>query len=149
MAICRSQPCNPLSPGVTFANHVFVLLVIPQHEVFLPLVWRGLPELAAGAAVPAAAPAASAFPWDRAGVSRARTADGFAFAAPITITIRYSDADLGAIDESALQLIYWTGSGWADAADTCVPPSVYIRDLAGNVLTLEVCHLTEFDMVGQ
>jgi hypothetical protein len=73
---------------------------------------------------------------------------GFSFLEPVAITIRYSDGDVTGIDEDTLRLYYWTGSGWADAIDTCDPPSGYTRDPAGNVLGVSVCHLTEWGMIG-
>jgi hypothetical protein len=78
-----------------------------------------------------------------------RVPDGFSFAAPVTITIHYSDDDIAGLDESTLRIVYWTGTAWAETADTCVPPSGYVRDLANNVLSVAACHLTEFAMVGE
>jgi hypothetical protein len=143
-------PTQPLSPGVGFAHHVFVLEVYAQaqHTAYLPLVWRG-----SASALGAGRPAGSGLPV--AVFQAARLAgvgpgvDGFAFAAPITLTVFYSDADVAGLDENTLTFFYWTGSGWADAAGTCTPSSPYVRDVANNVLSVAVCHLTEFAMVGE
>jgi hypothetical protein len=71
------------------------------------------------------------------------------FQKAITITIHYSQDDIDCVtDEGSLQLFYWAGSQWLDAANTCIPPSTYLTDTIGNVLTLPVCHLTEFAIRG-
>ena len=73
---------------------------------------------------------------------------GFAFVKPLTITLRYTDADVFGIVESELVLYYWDGSTWQDAADTCSPSSTYVRDMVANVLQVAVCHLTEWNIQG-
>ena len=74
---------------------------------------------------------------------------GFSFEAPVTVTIHYSDRDVRVVsDESQLALMWWTGSGWEDAAQTCTPPSEYVRDLGNNVLSVAICHLSEFALLG-
>lgn len=74
---------------------------------------------------------------------------GFTFAEPATVTIHYSDDQIAGLDEASLRLYYWTGSGWADAANTCgPPPSNYVRDLAHNILSVQICHLSEWGMMG-
>jgi len=147
-------PTQPFSPGLQFANHAFVLEIYPYFATYLPLVWRGEFEgLGSGP---------SRLPTVQAALPRPATAfqgtpqlagrpgpDAFAFAAPVTITIHYSDDDVAGLDENTLRVLYWTGTAWADAADTCVPASPYVRDLANNVLSVAVCHLTEFAMIGQ
>jgi hypothetical protein len=141
-------PTQALTPGVIFANHVFALEVYTQSQAYaayLPLVWRGAPPPEASPAQPLAVPAIQ----EQRPVAGGPGLDGFVFAVPITITIHYSDADVAWLDENSLQLLYWTGTGWADAADTCTPASPYVRDLANNVLSVAVCHLTEFAMIGQ
>ena len=72
---------------------------------------------------------------------------GYAFQRPVTVTIRYSDADVEGISEKSLGLYYWSG-GWQDAAGSCAPPSGYIRDLGGNGLGLPICHLSRYSMQG-
>jgi len=74
---------------------------------------------------------------------------GLAFETPMTVTIHYSDDDLnGIVAEDELILEWWSGSAWQDAAGTCDPASVYIRDLANNVLSVPICHLSLFGLFG-
>jgi len=73
---------------------------------------------------------------------------GFAFIKPLTITLRYADADVFGIVESELLLYYWDGSTWRDGADTCTPSSIYVRDMEANLLQVAVCHLTEWNIQG-
>ena len=53
------------------------------------------------------------------------------------------------MSEGALTLDYWDGSGWADAAATCTPVSVYDRHPADNWLAVPICHLSEFALFGE
>ncbi|NTU80499.1 MAG: hypothetical protein HGA45_14155 [Chloroflexales bacterium] len=67
--------------------------------------------------------------------------EGFTFAKPIVVTIRYSDATVAQLNERALTLSYWDGSAWADAA--C---GAYERNLEQNQLTVPICHLSRFSL---
>ncbi len=71
------------------------------------------------------------------------------FAAPFVITIHYDEADLGYIPEDSLMMFYWdvNTTEWVDAATTC--PGEYTRNLDDNWLSLPVCHLTEFALLGE
>jgi len=69
---------------------------------------------------------------------------GFVFSRPITITIHYSDDDVQGIDEASLTLDYWNGSVWEDAA--C---GLYDRNPDENWLSVPVCHLSEFALLGE
>ncbi len=73
---------------------------------------------------------------------------GFAFLRPVTVTVGYSEGDVGGVAEDSLGLYYWDGAGWADGANTCAPPSVYLRDLPGNRLTVAICHLSRWSLIG-
>jgi hypothetical protein len=73
---------------------------------------------------------------------------GFVFGKPVTITIGYSDADVRWIHEDSLQLYYWDGSAWVDAATTCTPTLSYGRDLGQNKLSIAICHLSDWGMMG-
>jgi hypothetical protein len=74
---------------------------------------------------------------------------GFVFGQPATITVEYSDQDVAGLDEATLRLYYWAGTGWDDAANTCgPPPSTYYRDLVNNILSVQICHLSEWGMMG-
>ncbi|HEX7973159.1 MAG TPA: bifunctional UDP-sugar hydrolase/5'-nucleotidase, partial [Anaerolineales bacterium] len=64
---------------------------------------------------------------------------GFTFAKPVTITIRYTDAEVKGLNENALMLNYWDGSKWADAA--C---GAYDRSPDTNTFSAPICHLTKF-----
>ncbi len=66
---------------------------------------------------------------------------GFTFAKPATVSIHYSDADVSRLNENALQLYYWNGSAWADAA--C---GTYDRHPTENWLAVPICHLSQFSL---
>ncbi|HEY67394.1 MAG TPA: hypothetical protein G4N97_03895 [Thermoflexia bacterium] len=68
---------------------------------------------------------------------------GYVFAKPLTVTIHYSDEDVAEVSEDALGLYYWDGAAWVDAA--CGP---YDRHTDANWLSVPVCHLTEFALLG-
>ena len=74
---------------------------------------------------------------------------GFQFAAPVTVTITYSDTLVTGRDEEALILTYWDNADfeWRDAAETCTPPFTYTRDLDSNTLSVPICHLSRFALV--
>jgi arabinogalactan oligomer/maltooligosaccharide transport system substrate-binding protein len=77
---------------------------------------------------------------------------GYVFAQPVTLTIHYSDADVqDIVPESSLKLYYLDDlSGlWIDAATTCVPNSIYVRDTSANLLSVAFCHLSRFGTFGQ
>lgn len=66
------------------------------------------------------------------------------FNLPVTVTLSYTNTDIIGPEDSIV-LYYWDGiaSAWADAVTTCLGGE-YMRDPAGNLLTLPLCHLTEF-----
>jgi hypothetical protein len=74
---------------------------------------------------------------------------GFAFNQPMNVSINYTEAGVAGIDEATLTLMYWDGGAWVDAAATCSPASTYTRDTTNNILSVDVCHLTEFALFGQ
>ncbi|MGD2146812.1 MAG: proprotein convertase P-domain-containing protein [Anaerolineae bacterium] len=70
---------------------------------------------------------------------------GYVFQEPMSITIHYSDEDIAAIaDEASLLIRTWVGGGWMDAA--C---DGYLRNLEENWLSTEICHLSEFALLGE
>jgi Leucine-rich repeat (LRR) protein len=73
-----------------------------------------------------------------------------AFNSPITATIAYDEGTLGEIAEDSLRLYYWdeSASAWLDVATTC-PGGVYTRDLTANWLSVPLCHLSEFALMGE
>lgn len=162
---------HPLPPGDCFAGHAFFLdsFCGVGARIYLPLLMRWhVPNLNAtmpGADIPLGLglSTASRAQEDKlagpallglsVGSSLATTSDwfpcGITFRRPVTITIRYSEDDIDCVtDENSLRLYYWAGSQWDDAANTCMPPSIYITDTVGNVLGLPICHLTEFAIRG-
>ena len=68
------------------------------------------------------------------------------FNLPVTVTLTYTDTDIVG-PEDTLGLYYWdiTASAWADAVATC-PGGEYIRNMEENMLSLPLCHLTEFGL---
>ena len=74
---------------------------------------------------------------------------GLTFSVPVTVTIYYSGEDVRVVnDKSELALSWWAGSEWQAAAQTCDPASPYIRDVANRVLSLPICHLSQFGLFG-
>jgi Leucine-rich repeat (LRR) protein len=75
----------------------------------------------------------------------------FTFLYPINISLTYTDLDIQGIDENTLKLYYWDTSQqlWLDAATSCNPHSLYQRDVDNNLISVEVCHLTEFALLGE
>jgi uncharacterized repeat protein (TIGR01451 family) len=69
---------------------------------------------------------------------------GYVFGEPVLITIHYSDEDVAGIDEATLALDVWTGGAWEDAA--C---DGYQRHPDENWLSVEICHLSQFALLGQ
>lgn len=62
---------------------------------------------------------------------------------PVTITLHYVDEDILFIDEATLQLFWWDGTNWVDAA--C---GAYVRDLVNNILEVPICHFSSFAVGG-
>ena len=71
------------------------------------------------------------------------------FAQPVTLTLQYDQASLGVIPEDSLILYYWDTIelAWLDAATTCESGS-YTRNLEEDWLSLPICHLSEFALLG-
>jgi len=72
------------------------------------------------------------------------------FAQPLVITISYDEGSLGPSPEDSLILYYWdeTQAAWLDAVTTC-EGGEYTRNLAENWLSLPICHLSEFALLGE
>ena len=74
---------------------------------------------------------------------------GFTFSVPVTASIHYSDADAQTVsDEGQLTLLWWTDGGWADAAETCAPPTNYDRHPDEDWLMVAICQLGRFGLFG-
>ncbi len=61
----------------------------------------------------------------------------------VLLTIHYKDAQIQTLSEPTLQLFWWDGSAWIDAA--C---GEYVRDLANNILQVPICHFSDFAIGG-
>jgi hypothetical protein len=69
------------------------------------------------------------------------------FDSPVNVTIAYSDMDIRLVtDEGALMLMWWDGSSWIDAAQSCSPPSVYTR--GNNSISLGICRDGRYGLFG-
>jgi hypothetical protein len=140
-------PGYPLSTGWEFVGHAFDLDgYCAPLRVYLPLAVRNHPAIGSMAAAGESATSGSC--------STAETPDfipcDIAFQTGVTITIFYSDQDVqGILDEDTLRLDRWTGTGWQDVAETCIPSSTYITDTLGNMLQVATCHLSRHSMRGR
>jgi hypothetical protein len=72
------------------------------------------------------------------------------FTEPLTITLHYVEASLGVIQEDSIALHYWdeSQSSWLDAVTTC-PDGEYTRNLEEDWLSVPICHLSEFALMGE
>jgi Tol biopolymer transport system component len=73
---------------------------------------------------------------------------GFNFQQPVNVTLTYSDGAVAGLQEAALALHISDGAGWTDAAETCSPAATYVRDTAANILSVDICHLSQFALMG-
>jgi hypothetical protein len=143
-----THPLNPLRSGglVSFAGRAFNIegLLLPE-KAFIPFVTGSGAPSAATAAPHSTTTAAPAI------TNSSRGTGTFPLNQPVTIVIEYTDeemADLG-ISEANLELWLYNEATqqWEDARFTCVPP-VFQIDTVANTLTIQVCHFTEFGLVG-
>lgn len=74
----------------------------------------------------------------------------YTFSQPVTITLVYTDSDIVGTEEALLALYYWdtVSSAWRDAATSCSPVSTYVREMPINRLSVAICHLSEFALMG-
>ena len=72
------------------------------------------------------------------------------FAEPITIKIHYNDEDLQGVPEENLALYYWDEdvNWWADVVTSC-EGGFYTRNFDENWLSITVCHLSDFALLGK
>ena len=68
---------------------------------------------------------------------------------PVTVTIEYAGATISQLDEATFALYTKIDGIWTDAASTCEPSSQYLRYPAEDRLTVEICHFSEFALLGQ
>jgi hypothetical protein len=137
----------PLNSGglITYAGHAFNIegVLLPEKN-YMPLIAR---SGSLGTATAASHPATAA----PAILNSSGLTGTFPLNEPVTIVIEYSDErliDLG-IDETTLALwLYNEATGqWEDARFTCDPVFFEIDPVA-NTFTVNVCHFTEFSLVG-
>ena len=69
---------------------------------------------------------------------------GYVFGEPISVTIHYSDDDVAGFDEGTLLVCVLMPNGWEDAG--C---GGYDRHPAENWLAVQICHLSEFSLLGR
>jgi hypothetical protein len=73
----------------------------------------------------------------------------FKFTTPMTVTIRYSAADVWTVsDKGALVLQRWNGSTWEDAGATCTPSSRYNRNVSTKTLQVAICQPGRYALFG-
>ncbi len=73
---------------------------------------------------------------------------GLIFRKPVTIAVSYTETDVQGIDEMTLRLFHWSLTGWRDAAETCSPPSTYLRYPDQNRFEVAICHLSRWGAFG-
>jgi len=69
--------------------------------------------------------------------------ENFVFAQPARLILRYTDAEASG-DEASLRILTFSNNQWLDAADTCDPPSTYVRRPAQNEVEVAICHLSPY-----
>lgn len=71
------------------------------------------------------------------------------FNEPLTVEIYYDESTLGMTPEKKLALYYWNldESKWLDVVTTC-ENGKYIRDLENDMFSVQLCHLSEFSLMG-
>ena len=58
---------------------------------------------------------------------------------PATLRLRYNDADVARFDEAELRVLTVHNGKWVYAAESCSPPSQYVRRLAQNEMEVQIC----------
>jgi peptide/nickel transport system substrate-binding protein len=75
--------------------------------------------------------------------------DSYTFENPVTLTLHYLDADVFGLIEDELYLYTWNGTAWIDVVTDCGwPLTAYGRYPDDNILTVPLCHVTRFGLVG-
>lgn len=136
----RSEPGFPLPAELIFANRAFDLDA-SENLLFLPAVQGGSVTTAGAPAVPVAAEPQPTVP----------SSQSFTFLRPITITVEYSDEDIGGIAEDTLRLYYYDEAAemWKDVLTTCPDPGRYTSNPDENFIQVQACHLSEMGMIGK
>ncbi|HEX6384442.1 MAG TPA: hypothetical protein VF177_07210 [Anaerolineae bacterium] len=136
----RGDPGHPLG-NLLFAGQAFDLDA-HEHLLYLPSILRAPAADDRPAAISRSNATATG-----AHVTAPAATSSYTFLKPVEILVTYSDDRVPGA-EANLYLYYWTGSEWKDAVNTCPNPSGYIRDPVLNTISLSVCHLTRFSVVG-
>jgi hypothetical protein len=105
------------------------------HSIYLPLI--------IGVGVPARTTMIGR-PFTLDGYRAGQFTSGSILQKPMTITLRYTDAEVSRVNETSLTLNYWNGNQWIDAA--CGP---YQRYPDENKIVVSVCALDEFSLLGR
>ncbi len=63
---------------------------------------------------------------------------------PVTLTLHYDAHSAGALVEDTMQLFWWNGKAWEDAA--C---GDYVRDTVNNTIQVPICHFSKFALGGE
>jgi hypothetical protein len=71
---------------------------------------------------------------------------GFVFDQPATLRINYTAEQAGHA-ETTLRIFTLQNNQWVDAAETCNPPSTYLRQPEQNQISVQICHLSPFVLV--
>ncbi|MCS7061462.1 MAG: ABC transporter substrate-binding protein [Anaerolineae bacterium] len=77
---------------------------------------------------------------------------GFAFSAPITLTVSYSPTLIQGLNEQSLALYYYdvASNQWKDIYESCPIPQRYRNlNVVARRYTVRVCHLTEMALLGR
>ncbi|MCX6043672.1 MAG: tandem-95 repeat protein [Chloroflexi bacterium] len=82
--------------------------------------------------------------FDLAAYANAGKLDHFNFASPVTLTITYDPALVGALQPETLTLLYWNGTMWTADGIT-----VLNHNVVNHQLTVTLAHLSEFGLFGQ
>lgn len=73
------------------------------------------------------------------------------FDPPMVVEIHYDESELDGLAENKLLLNYWDIAllSWVDAADSCLGGAGYTYYPELDYFTVEICHLTEFAVMGE
>ncbi|MBI5565883.1 MAG: PKD domain-containing protein, partial [Chloroflexi bacterium] len=79
-----------------------------------------------------------------------RLANAETFLEPITIELRYTDADVAGMNEAALDLLVWDEIRqiWITAQESCASPMSPVRQAGSNTLIVSTCAEGEFALAG-
>lgn len=71
------------------------------------------------------------------------------FSQPLVVDVFYDEGSIGNIPEKKLALFYWDidENKWLDVVTTC-DGGEYVRNLELNTFSVQLCHLSEFSLMG-